>query len=939
MNATSRKARRKRINLGLMALEPRWMFDGAAMADAAHAAPDAAAKALIPDAPAPVQVRAADPSKDGGKKEVVFIDTSVTGYKTLEAAVKPGIEIEEIDGGQSGLAQMAKWAETHTGYDSISLLSHGAEATILAGTDVITDASLSDPVVQAELAEIGSALKAGGDLLVFGCDVAKGADGQQFITDLAADTGADVGASTDATGAADLGGNWTLEAHSGTALDGSPINVVDAAAWDNLLITKTWQKLIDSSSIVNTNTASYDSVVVASDGTVYFAYSRSSDQKEVVIKYDPNAGTTTVLGSVGDAAVGNATVSGQLSIASDGTLYFAYINTNTNKISVNKWNGSSWVAVGSAGFSGIAYYGSNYTMSFALDNTGSGTPYVAYVNDSGQTTVMEYTASAWTALGGEGGASTSTAVTSASNLSLAISSTTHTPYLSCQDQSNGNAAILNYSSGAWTVVRTALDGTSTSLAISSTGAIYLDASGSSGGALYSVNGSTITQIGGSISGERGNHLAIAQNGDVYLSYQDAANKLNLGVYQGGTTYASRSAPYANAINSLSLAVDSNGNPYVAYTPSTGSGQYGFVYEYAQAPISISGVTYNVSTGILDVAGTNLTTSAADYTAADITLTGLGSGTWTLHSDTVVSGTPNSSDVKFLLSAQDQTGVDALFNVNGTKATDNVNYNFAGTLNWDSGARAVTTEGVTVSGLPAITTATYKSTTGKLTLVGTNLTTSAGDFDPSKFTLTGDTGTTRALTGSTVEANPTSTQVVIDLNAATFNALLDQNGLVAANNSTTYNLAYTAGWDSVRSGANSTLGVTVVGYAPTITSASYDASTGKLTVTGSNFSAGTSDYLLSKYTLLGEGTTSYALTGGTVESGPTASHMVIDLSAADQLAVDGLLNKTGTASQGGTTYNLSTTAGWDTGGLAVTTAAVTVSNPLVPTITSVAYNGT
>ena len=80
--------RRQRIDLGLLALEPRWMFDGAAVADAAHAVPDAAAKALIPNVPMPVEVRAADPSKDNGKKEVVFVDTSVADYKTLEAAIK-----------------------------------------------------------------------------------------------------------------------------------------------------------------------------------------------------------------------------------------------------------------------------------------------------------------------------------------------------------------------------------------------------------------------------------------------------------------------------------------------------------------------------------------------------------------------------------------------------------------------------------------------------------------------------------------------------------------------------------------------------------------------------------------------------------------------------------------------------------------------------------
>ena len=188
------------------------MFDGAAVADAAHVAPDAAAKALIPVAPAPVQVRAADPSQDGGKKEVVFVDTSVADYKALEAAVKAGVEIEEIDGSQSGLAQIAQWAETHTGYDSISLLSHGAEGVLHLGTDAITDAALSDATVQAELAEIGHSLNAGGDLLLYGCDIAKGDDGQQFITDLAAATGADVAASTDTTG---KDGNWTLERATG----------------------------------------------------------------------------------------------------------------------------------------------------------------------------------------------------------------------------------------------------------------------------------------------------------------------------------------------------------------------------------------------------------------------------------------------------------------------------------------------------------------------------------------------------------------------------------------------------------------------------------------------------------------------------------------------------------------------------------------------------
>jgi multidrug efflux pump subunit AcrA (membrane-fusion protein) len=151
----------KRPRLLMRALEPRLMFDGAAAVTAAHAAPDAAAKALIPAVPPPVEVQAANPAADGGKKEVVFVDTSVAGYKTLEAAIKPGVAIEEIDGGQSGLAQVAVWAQSNSGYDSISLIGNGASGTLQLGTDSLTASGR----IEAILATNGQDV-AKGDLLV-----------------------------------------------------------------------------------------------------------------------------------------------------------------------------------------------------------------------------------------------------------------------------------------------------------------------------------------------------------------------------------------------------------------------------------------------------------------------------------------------------------------------------------------------------------------------------------------------------------------------------------------------------------------------------------------------------------------------------------------------------------------------------------------------------
>lgn len=196
----------------LLSLEQRFMFDGA-VADAAHAAQ--AHDAAPPPVPPAVTVRAADPSKDEGKKEVVLVDTSVANYKTLEAGVRDGVGIVEFDGSKDGLAQIAQWAATQSNYDAIHILSHGSQGVIDLGTTRLSDSSLSSADVQQELAQLGQALTSDGDLLLYGCDVAAGSQGTTLLNDLARATGADVAASTDATGAAAKGGNWTLEAHVG----------------------------------------------------------------------------------------------------------------------------------------------------------------------------------------------------------------------------------------------------------------------------------------------------------------------------------------------------------------------------------------------------------------------------------------------------------------------------------------------------------------------------------------------------------------------------------------------------------------------------------------------------------------------------------------------------------------------------------------------------
>ena len=157
--------------------------------------------------------------------EFVFVDSRVQDDDRLLAGLGTNVRVVRLASGRDGIRQIAAALRGVQDLASIHILSHGAAGTLYLGDTVLDQGSL--PAYQALLAQIGAALKPGGDLLLYGCDVAAGATGRGFIDALAHHTGADVAASTDATGATSSGANWILEAATGAIQAGS---VVGAAA-------------------------------------------------------------------------------------------------------------------------------------------------------------------------------------------------------------------------------------------------------------------------------------------------------------------------------------------------------------------------------------------------------------------------------------------------------------------------------------------------------------------------------------------------------------------------------------------------------------------------------------------------------------------------------------------------------------------------------------
>jgi len=189
----------------------------------------------------------------GVRHEWVFVDTSVADYRDLVADLAAGghdgrrIEVVLIDSRRDGVVQMAAALAGYSDIDAIHLITHGSRAELQLGTARLNPDSMSGAYAQA-LAQIGRALSAGGDILVYGCNFGEGAPGRDAAARLAELTGADIAASDDRTGAEALGGDWDLEVATGRIESAIAVSTQAQSDWGGLLVTPviTARETVDS---------------------------------------------------------------------------------------------------------------------------------------------------------------------------------------------------------------------------------------------------------------------------------------------------------------------------------------------------------------------------------------------------------------------------------------------------------------------------------------------------------------------------------------------------------------------------------------------------------------------------------------------------------------------------------------------------------------------
>ncbi|HXL99045.1 MAG TPA: DUF4347 domain-containing protein, partial [Rhizomicrobium sp.] len=167
--------------------------------------------------------------------QVVFIDSSVHDLQALLAGIKPGMDVVLLDSQHDALDQIAETLAGHHGISAVHIIADGKSGQIDFSAGALSLGNLTTGSHEQDLSTIGKAMSAQSDLMIWSCDTAQGQAGQSFMDALAHLTGADVAGSTDITGAASLGGDWTLESHTGPIQATVPLTQEGMTHFDSTL--------------------------------------------------------------------------------------------------------------------------------------------------------------------------------------------------------------------------------------------------------------------------------------------------------------------------------------------------------------------------------------------------------------------------------------------------------------------------------------------------------------------------------------------------------------------------------------------------------------------------------------------------------------------------------------------------------------------------------
>ncbi len=208
--------------------------------------------------------------------QLVVIDESVADYQQLIDGLvdnpEDRFEVLILDSERDGIEQITEMLSSREDISALHIVSHGQDGSVRLGATTLNADNLS--LYAGMLGQWEQSLTSDADILFYGCDLGSSAEGRDFVDSLSILTGADVAASDDLTGHADLGGDWDLEIQVGEVESPLAFTQTVQSSWQHVLAPPT--------------------LVINSGATILADHSATFDPSELGLVFDTDVGAADI---------------------------------------------------------------------------------------------------------------------------------------------------------------------------------------------------------------------------------------------------------------------------------------------------------------------------------------------------------------------------------------------------------------------------------------------------------------------------------------------------------------------------------------------------------------------------------------------------------------------------------------------------------------------
>ncbi|MGB3264630.1 MAG: DUF4347 domain-containing protein, partial [Microcoleus sp.] len=140
-----------------------------------------------------------------------MLDPTIPDSKLLLQGIEPGTQTYILENSTDAVEQITAILAQHQGIETLHIITHGGSGKIYLGTAELNSSNIEN--YSHQLQQWRNAFTANASIILYGCNVAAGETGRQFLTQLHQLTGANISANSQPTGNSALGGTWDIPQH------------------------------------------------------------------------------------------------------------------------------------------------------------------------------------------------------------------------------------------------------------------------------------------------------------------------------------------------------------------------------------------------------------------------------------------------------------------------------------------------------------------------------------------------------------------------------------------------------------------------------------------------------------------------------------------------------------------------------------------------------